>query len=226
MPRGAKLTPKVEGLIAGVCIEHPEWISKPKKIQQEVIRQLPDSLRDWGGPNWPGVDVIKDRVRKKIRPELENRPPESKRLDEPWSIGCLAEHEYDIPPEALPRVLQVWVYTLENKWKPLTIRQVKWVARLSYVVKDLASLYTAALDLAQDERITEITGVYLMDTATHETLYTLMTGKKVNLDTETLRSIALKENEEWLKTKAKLEEAQGKQKEADHERSHNQEVQE
>lgn len=175
MPRGAKLTPEVEELIAKVCIEHPEWISKPKKIQQEVIRQLPDSLKVWGGPNWPGRDVIQDRLRKKIRPNLENRPTESKRLDTPWSIGALAQ--YPIPPEALPVVLRAFYAERSTDSKTdeyfriryelghesyLTIRQALWIARLSPLFKyptivlsvDPSGAFDtyAAYEAASDER--------------------------------------------------------------------------
>ena len=127
MPRGAKLTPEIEDLIVKVCIEHPEWLAKPSKIQQEVIRQLPDSLKTWGGPNWPGIDVIKDRLRKNIRPKLENIPTKSKRLDEPWSIGASVEH--GIPPEASKDLFDIWRFSLAMD-RPISIRQAKWIVHI------------------------------------------------------------------------------------------------
>jgi hypothetical protein len=127
VPRGAKLTPEVEDLISKVCIEHPEWLAKPSQIQQEVIRQLPDSLKTWGGDNWPGIDVIKDRLRKKLRPKLENIPPESKRLDEPWSIGASVKH--GIPPEASKDLFDIWRFSLAMD-RPISIRQAKWIVHI------------------------------------------------------------------------------------------------
>jgi len=124
MPRGVKLTPHVENLILRACIEHREWISKPKKIQEWVIANLHESEKVWGGPNWPGIDVIKDRLRKKIRPKLENIPPESKRLDEPWSIGASVEH--GIPPEASKDLFDIWRFSLALD-RPISIRQAKWI---------------------------------------------------------------------------------------------------
>lgn len=172
MPRGAKLTPEVEALIIKVCIKYPELISKPKKIQEEVIRQLPDKLKVWGGSNWPGRDVIQDRLRKKIRPNLEKRPPEVKRLDTPWSIGTLAQ--YPIPPEALSAVLRAFYaerrtdsatdeyfrigYEFGNETY-LTIRQALWIARLSPLFKYPTFVVSASPeeDIAQYARFNLVT---------------------------------------------------------------------
>lgn len=168
MPRGAKLTPEVDDLIAKVCIEHPEWISKPKKIQEEVIRQLPDALKVWGGPNWPGRDVVQDRLRKKIRPRLAV----SRELDRPWCIGALVE--YPIPPECLPAVLRVFYAerrtdaatdeffrrAYELGAEPyLTIRQALWIARLSPLFKypTLAVSASPEEDIAQYARFDLVT---------------------------------------------------------------------
>ncbi|MFC1969074.1 hypothetical protein ACFLVF_01120 [Chloroflexota bacterium] len=148
MPRGPKLTPGVEDLIARACIDHPEWISKPKKIQGWVIDNLSEQQKVWGGPNWPGIDVIQDRLRKKIRPNIQNRTPESKRLDQPWSIGALVR--YPIPQECLPVVLRAFYAERRTDVKTseyfrigyetghstyLTIREALWMARLSVLFK-------------------------------------------------------------------------------------------
>jgi len=174
MPRGAKLTPEVEELIVEVCIKHPEWISKPKKIQQEVIRQLPDSLKVWGGPNWPGVDVIKDRLRKTIRPSLQNRPPESKRLDKPWSLGASIEH--GIPPDANRDLFDIWRVSLAID-QPISIRQARWIVYLRtffpYAIDDYSGKVSRNLRLVSQswlysirEQVSEIMGEnYLATTA-------------------------------------------------------------
>ena len=172
MPRGAKLTPEVEELIAKVCIEHPEWLAKPSKIQQEVIRQLPDSLKTWGGPNWPGIDVIKDRLRKKIRPKLENILPESKRLDEPWSIG--ASVNFGISPEANRDLFDIWRVSLAID-QPISIRQARWIVYLrtlypyavdSYSVKVSRNLWLISQSWLYSirERVSEIMGEKHFDT--------------------------------------------------------------
>lgn len=133
MPRGAKLTDEVERLIARVCMEHPEWLAKPQKIQQEVIRQLPYRLKVWGGPNWPGKSVIQDRL-KKIRPKFENRPPEVEQLDAPWSLGYLAK--YDMSPDALPIVMRIYRGRLRQEEQHFTIREALWIARLHKIIDD------------------------------------------------------------------------------------------
>jgi len=155
MPRGAKITPEVDDLITKVCIEHPQWLAKPSKIQQEVIHQLPNSLKDWGGPNWPGIDIIKNRIRNKIKPNLED----NKRLDEPWSIGSLAE--YPIPPEVLPSVLKAWIHYNENfidekRLDQFSIRMALWASRLAHVLLDIESLAETAYVYSKYERIADI----------------------------------------------------------------------
>lgn len=180
-----------------------------KEVMHEVHKRLQKDKDKLGisqlRPGWPGLSavqkVLTDYNKKKgeLGPDPEDRT---------WSVVSYAD--YDIPPEALPIVLQVWAYALEQKRKPLTIRQAKWVARLSCVVKDLAGLWFAAFASAQDERIAKITDVYLTDWGSDATLYTLMTGKHVNLDTATLRSIVLREVEEWQKVKTKVLKARKK----------------
>jgi len=163
MPRGAKLTPEVEDLIGRACIAHPEWISKPKKIQEWVIDKLSEPQKVWGGPNWPGRDVIQDRLRKIVRPNLEKRPPEVKRLDEPWSLG--ASEQTGISPEATADLLDVWKYCLAIG-HTFTIREAKWVARMRTAIQTSQNVYQYrgallfgyANEYAIRERISEILG--------------------------------------------------------------------
>ena len=163
MPRGAKLTPHVEGLIVTACIERPEWISKPKKIQGWVIANLYESEKVWGGSNWPGIDVIKDRLRKKIRPNLENRSPEVKGLDEGWSLGASGKNE--ISTEATADLLDAWKHCLAIG-HTFTIREAKWVARIRTAIRTSQNIYQYrgallfgyAHEYAIRERISEILG--------------------------------------------------------------------
>ncbi len=159
MPRGAKLTPEVDKIIAEACIQHPEWISKPAKIQQWVIAQLPESLKLWGGPNWPGKDVIQDRLRKTIRPNLEGRAPEVKLLDKFWSMGAFDVPGSGISPEAANDLIEVWKYCLAIG-HIFTIREAKWVNRLRIAVKAetrrTGYLFAFAYEYAIRERISEI----------------------------------------------------------------------
>ncbi len=161
MPRGAKLTTDVEELIAKVCIEHPEWLAKPSQIQQEVIRQLPDSLKAWGGPNWPAKATIQDRLRKKIRPKLENKPPEVENLDSQWTVGCLAN--YDMPPDALQIVMRIYEKRLRQLKQDFTIREAIWIARLSKCIDDLIVLEHFASVYALSEKIDWILGKPTLD---------------------------------------------------------------
>lgn len=163
MPRGAKLTREVEDLIVRACIVHPEWISKPKKIQEWVINNLSKLQKEWGGPNWPGRDVIQDRLRKIVRPNLEKKPLEVKRLDGPWSLG--ASDETGISPEATADLLDVWKYCLAIG-HTFTIREAKWVARIRTAIQTSRNVYRYrgalllgyAKEYAIRERISKISG--------------------------------------------------------------------
>ncbi len=52
-------------------------------------------------------------------------------LDEPWSLGSLAE--YEIPPEAMPTVMSAYKKRLAEK-DVLTIREALWIGRLHNAV--------------------------------------------------------------------------------------------
>ena len=54
-------------------------------------------------------------------------------LDRPWSVSCLPN--FEIPPDALPRVLEAWAHQMRYD-SSLTVREVRWIARLHQVLKD------------------------------------------------------------------------------------------
>jgi len=59
-------------------------------------------------------------------------------LDSPWSIGYLGQ--YDIPPEALPKVMSIYEKRLRAIKPHFTIREVLWIARLHKTIDDPISL--------------------------------------------------------------------------------------
>jgi len=140
MPRGVVLTPEVEQIIAHIYIKHPELRSKPQKFYEEVHRQVHESI-DWAEPDWPGLSTVKKRL-VALREKERNRKPESKEIDKPWSIFSL--REYAIPSEALPAILEMWVWMQDKLDMKLTIREARWIARLHTVTenfpKDLLSI--------------------------------------------------------------------------------------
>ena len=53
-------------------------------------------------------------------------------LDSPWSVGCLGK--YDIPPEALPKVMFIYEKRLREAEQHFTIREALWIARLHKII--------------------------------------------------------------------------------------------
>lgn len=70
----------------------------------------------------------RDTLNKMISSARNSNDPE----DNPWSVSALALADYNIPPETLPVVMNAWAKALVED-KPLTIRQVKWIARLCFI---------------------------------------------------------------------------------------------
>lgn len=135
MPKGPIVTPAVEALIASVYQKHPKW--KAPRVRNEVESILRKDNRN-SPKGWPSLSTVQKTLAT-IRKNLANPSPE----DEPWSISTL--NDYPIPPEALPKVLEEYRLHQVAKnekpeldealsrgaWKVFTIRQAKWVARLS-----------------------------------------------------------------------------------------------
>jgi len=150
MAKGPIITPDVLELIAEVHLQHISW--RAKEVRQEVNTRLrrENSHVD---PEWPGLSAVQKELTK-IREINDARTPESKRLDESWGTYSLAK--YPIPPEALPSVLQVWVYVREKLDEPFTIREALWVSRLYAATKDIATLAEFAMHHSLGERIREL----------------------------------------------------------------------
>jgi len=68
----------------------------------------------------------------KLISEARNHPVSE--LDMLWSVGCLAQ--YDIPPEALPKVMSIYEKRLGARKPRFTIREVLWIARLHKTIDD------------------------------------------------------------------------------------------
>lgn len=91
-------------LTDGIKKKHPEWTDK--QINGEVAECL------------PGESTIQKYLK-----DTKNNP-----LDKPWSLGSL---EYGIPPDLVPLIIAL-DFGLQGLDQPrLTIREAKWVVRLS-----------------------------------------------------------------------------------------------
>jgi hypothetical protein len=118
MAKGRIVDDTTRLLIARVYRQHPEW--RAKEVQVEVNKRL--------GQDWPGLSVVQKELTK-IREHARIDNPE----DKPWSVATL--DQYPMSPEALAIVFTVWKFHVERDWSPLTIREAKWVSRLSGIKK-------------------------------------------------------------------------------------------
>ena len=101
------------------CRKPPEEQAPIKLLAYETQKELEDSKNT----NIPKLSTLE----KYISFCRSNPSP----LDEPWEIFSLKD--YPIPPEALPVVLDMWIWTLHNLDMQITIREAQWIARLSGV---------------------------------------------------------------------------------------------
>ena len=155
--RGPSVPDNVVNLIAEVYIKDPNQTAK--EVMVEVHRRLQEPPYGQLRPGWPALSYIQKALIKIRKNESElSLDPE----DRPWSVAALAD--YDIPPEALPVVMNVWAKALVYD-RPLTIRQVKWIARLCYIYKgetdiSLEYLTAKASNYANKEKSIKLTGAY------------------------------------------------------------------
>lgn len=127
MAKGPIITTAIEQLIIKTHLEKPAW--RAKEIREEVNAQLRKNDPSIS-PGWPSLSTVQ-KVLARIHKKERESPPDPE--DAPWSVSDLTQ--YPIPPEVLPAVLRAWADALEMG-TPLTIRQVRWAARLYYVIKE------------------------------------------------------------------------------------------
>lgn len=153
MAKGLSVKP-IEPLIAETFTNMHKLDAKitAKEVQAEVRTRLKDTYKDKElPPDWPSVSAV-GKVITKIKPKLGLDPE-----DNLWSVSALTD--YDIPPEALPTVMKAWAKALEDD-VPLTIRQVKWVVSLYCIEDNIGDLIIIALEYANREKATKLTGAY------------------------------------------------------------------
>ncbi|MBI4187313.1 MAG: hypothetical protein HY530_07430 [Chloroflexi bacterium] len=159
MAKNPLITGQVRQVIAEIYLKHPDWRAKEIRdgVEVRVHEQNPRSK-----PGWPGLSAVQKELTK-LRITGEARPPELKKLDTPWSLGCLVE--YELPVEAVPTVLEIkWrrLDTLRDiRINQLTFRQAKWIARLYRLAKDTKELEAWAVFYALLEVISELTNITL-----------------------------------------------------------------
>ena len=157
MAKGTLVTDADEALIVWVYREHPKW--KAPEVRNEVshlLREKNQKLllknRRQLLPNWPSLSTVQ-KVLAPYRKIIKESPtyPE----DEPWSMSTL--DKYPIPHEAMPKLVEVWK-SRTREGHTLTIREAKWVARLSPFLKEELSLIAKAITYARLEQIYQLAG--------------------------------------------------------------------
>lgn len=152
MPQGPKLTEEVRRIIAGVYLDHKDWVAK--QVMDEVHRRLRKS-NPKTPKGWPGLSSVQAEL-KRMRARYQEVLEEGQ--DAPWTLHSL--DRYPIPPEAMPDVLAVRAFVCFVLKLPFTIRDAKWASRLHAVLtRDLQELAIRTVDYAAEELQREIAGV-------------------------------------------------------------------
>jgi hypothetical protein len=169
MPRGPKIRPHTRQLIARVHYEHLDWTAK--EVQHEVNASLVKGHPDLS-PDWPGLSAVQKELSK-----LRKSPSPQ---DNSWNVSSL--NELELPPEALPAVIQVWFNNRVNNSRRFTVREAKWVARLYCIIKDIDELTRTARGYAYSEYITEQYGSRFAIAPLDYHLFEIMTGRQLSDD--------------------------------------------
>lgn len=121
------IKPYIKGLIASRDFDEqkkpPEERTPPKVLAYEIHKEL----IQLGEDRAPKPSTIEKQISK-----YRNRPVSP--LDSRWSVGCLGQ--YDIPPEALPKVMFIYEQRLRELNQRFTIREALWIARLHKIIDD------------------------------------------------------------------------------------------
>ena len=158
MAHGPFIEP-IKPLIATVYKDNPDGTAKEIYTKvRNILRQrsendprlLPKLRRGW--PSLSSIQVYLTDLRK----ETKKGGTKYDRKDEPWSVSCLAQ--YDIPPEALPRVMFICEDHFRKFKQHLTIRQVLWMVRLHKIVDDPLALKDFALMYEMNEWLDWVSG--------------------------------------------------------------------
>jgi len=136
----------VEDVISQVYLEHCHW--ENKEIQGEVRERVRDRIKKilstpdpklssvkrerlskLLSSDWPGLSIV-DQMLSSYRKEDKEIAKEG--LEASWSMAILDKKEiaHMFTPEAISTVLKVWKFRTQKEID-FTIREAKWVARLS-----------------------------------------------------------------------------------------------
>jgi len=175
MAKSIHVKDDVRLLIADIHVRNPEW--GPKKVHEELMQELDRTghREKFCYPrNWPDVSTVGKELRT-IKPEASKTAFTGQ--DEKWSLGTL--DKYALSTDTIPAVLAAWKLRTE-RGETLTIREAKWAARLSAVLKDTETLSSKASQYARAELLFALIGCPFDSTG----LDRLLMGLPLNLTTD------------------------------------------
>lgn len=144
-------------------------LANPGVAREPLAQKMIDEI-DWGGKA-PEPEVLWKKISK-----YRNVEPDPQ--DGPWHLSIQdADPRLAIPNDAIPAVLKVWARRAE-KDIGFTIREAKWVARLSGVVPDMAELSRLATVYAVGEQMNQYVGLPFKSTVLDRAVMGLPPKKK------------------------------------------------
>jgi len=164
MAKGPRISNEMQQTIAAVFRDHRDW--RVKEIQAEV-----DLLTEGKAPGISAVQKLLYQIKSR---EAE---PQFKSLDRPWSLGTLSEHP--MPPEVIPKLLEIQGRGRHLGSKSITIREAQWMARLHMHQADITLLFITATAYAIYEENCQLTGQQCDTTEFDDQLLDSMGGPKV-----------------------------------------------
>lgn len=142
----------------------------------------------------------------KLISEARNLPYD--KLDLPWRISTLPD--YPIPPESLPKVLEIFIEKLREQAVHITIQEAQWIGRLAFVVQDNERLWQNALNYAWGEKALKASHLEYTDIGDDLLLYGDMPGKAQPLGSD---FDFIRKQVNMAESKRKLEEIKYRKKE-------------
>lgn len=193
MAQGQAIGPEIENLIGEIHDKHRKW--KAPKVWHEVESILRErAVKDHKEvQNEPGEFLSLSKVQHVLTNIRRNERTPS-RLDKPWSIYDGIAEGVEISTDALPFVLEVWIF-MKDAWNhDLTIREARWLDRLHNVAQvaltnlgpeaaseDRSRVMLQFLKLAgiyaTGERVAELTGRRTTSLALDFTVWQILTGQ-------------------------------------------------
>ena len=159
--RGPNVSARIKNLLADIYRQNRQ-IGTTEARSKLLENMKREGLDEVYGADYPSMSAVHNKL-KELRNADAARPPESKELDEPWTIFTLAAHP--IPPEALPAVLCEYRRIASTAGKPgdkdmmrlFTIRHAQWLARLS-ALRSPETCRVLYRILSEAEALAQLTG--------------------------------------------------------------------